>query len=105
MTQVIQTIFGQNVQGSRLRPDFVMLPDGSVGLYSRDSHDSGHEVNGVAHLVVAEIKRPGVTIGSEQKGQAWKYVKELLERGLLGNASTVTCYVLGSRSCGHLSHP
>lgn len=97
MTQVIQTIFGSTIQGSRLRPDFVMLPDGSAGLYSRDSHDLGHEVDGVSRLVIAEIKRPGVTIGAEQKGQAWKYVKELLERGLLSASASVTCYVLGSR--------
>ncbi|WP_244521457.1 ATP-binding protein [Bradyrhizobium sp. DOA9] len=97
MTQVIQSIFGANIPGSRLRPDFVMLPDGSVGLYGRDSHDLGHDVDGVSRLVVAEIKKPNVIIGSEQKGQAWKYVKELLERGLLSNAATVTCYVLGSK--------
>ena len=72
MTEVIRKIFGKVETGSRLRPDFVMLPDGSVGFYSRDSHDLGHEVNGVARLVVAEIKKPGVVIGSEQKSQAWK---------------------------------
>jgi hypothetical protein len=38
-----------------------------------------------------------VTIGSEQKDQAWKYVKELMNKGLLTDASKVTCFVLGSR--------
>jgi Histidine kinase-, DNA gyrase B-, and HSP90-like ATPase len=80
----------------RLRPDFVMLPDGSVGFYSRDSHDLGHEVNGVARLVVAEIKKPGVVIGSEQKSQAWKYVKELIQGTHITRATDVTCFVLGS---------
>ena len=37
MTEVIAKIFGGDEQGSRQRPDFVMLPDGSVGLYSRDT--------------------------------------------------------------------
>jgi len=97
MTTVIQSIFGENMTGSRQRPDFVMLPDGSVGLYSRDAHDLGHDVDGVARLVVAEIKKPGVTIGSDQKGQAWRYVRELMERGLLTESATVTCYVLGSK--------
>jgi hypothetical protein len=97
MTEVIRKIFGVEQAGTRLRPDFVMLPDGSVGLYSRDAHDLGHNVDGVARLVVAEIKKPGITIGSEQKGQAWKYVKELIEAGLIGEAATVTCYVLGSK--------
>jgi hypothetical protein len=97
MTEVIRKIFGSDKAGSRQRPDFVMLPDGSVGLYSRDAHDLGHDVDGVSRLVVAEIKRPGVGIGSEQKDQAWRYVKELRNKGLLTEAATTTCYILGSR--------
>ncbi len=97
MTEVIAKIFGGDEQGSRQRPDFVMLPDGSVGLYSRDSHDQGGDVDGVARLVIAEIKKPGVTIGGEQKNQPWNYVEELLERGLLTDAAKVTCFVLGSK--------
>ena len=96
MTEVIRKIFGKVETGSRLRPDFVMLPDGSVGFYSRDSHDLGHEVNGVARLVVAEIKKPGVVIGSEQKSQAWKYVKELIQGTHITRGADVTCFVLGS---------
>lgn len=97
MTEVIRKIFGSDKIGSRQRPDFVILPDGSVGLYSRDAHDLGHDVDGVSRLVVAEIKRPGIAIGSEQKDQAWRYVKELRNKGLLTEAATITCYVLGSR--------
>ena len=97
MTSVIQSMFGVTAIGSRNRPDFVMRPDGSVGLYSCDSHDLGHDVDGVARLVIAEIKKPGVTIGGDQKGQAWKYVKELIERGLVSETTIITCYVLGSK--------
>lgn len=96
MTMVIQELFGSKLTGSRQRPDFVMLPDGSVGLYSRDAHDEGHDVSGVASLVIAEIKKPGVAIGSDQKGQAWRYVRELIEKGLITDATSVSCYVLGS---------
>ena len=97
VTTVIQQLFGVNAEGSRQRPDFVMLPDGSVGLYSRDAHDLGHDVDGVARLVIAEIKKPSVTIGSDQKGQAWRYVTELIVRGLITDATTTTCYVFGSK--------
>jgi hypothetical protein len=82
--------------GTRLRPDFVMLPDGSVGFYSRDAHDLGYEVNGVARLVIAEIKKPGIVIGSEHKDQAWKYVKELINGSHINKSTGVTCFVLGS---------
>jgi hypothetical protein len=95
MTEVIRQTFGRKEMGSRLRPDFVMLPDGSAGFYSRDSHDLGHEVDGVALLVIAEIKKPGVVIGSRQKDQAWTYVKELTQRGHVTKATNVTCFVLG----------
>ncbi|MGN8094735.1 ATP-binding protein [Methylobacterium sp. 22177] len=96
MTEVIRKIFGSAETGSRLRPDFVVLPDSSVGFYSRDAYDAAHEVIGVAHLVIAEIKRPGVPIGGEQKDQAWKYVKELIKKGLVTESTRVTCFVLGS---------
>lgn len=97
MSEVIRKIFGGDVAGSLQRPDFVMLPDGSAGFYSRDSHDLGHEVDGVSRLVIAEIKKTGVQIGSKEKEQPWRYVKELIEKGLVTEASNVTCYVLGSR--------
>jgi hypothetical protein len=97
MTEVIRKLFGSKSTGTRQRPDFVMLPDGSVGLYSRDAHDLGHDVDGVSRLVIAEIKKPNVTIGAEQKGQAWRYVKELIEGSHITEAATVTCYVLGSK--------
>jgi hypothetical protein len=97
MTEVIRKVFGETMTGSRNRPDFVIVPEGSVGFYSRDAYDNGHEVGGVARLVVAEIKKVGVTIGMDQKQQAWKYVSELLRRGLLDETSDVTCFVLGSK--------
>jgi hypothetical protein len=97
MTTVIQKLFGSKDVGSLLRPDFVMLPDGSVGFYSRDAHDEGHEVNGVARVVIAEIKKTGVPIGSAEKAQPWRYVTELIEKGLVTEASQITCYVLGSK--------
>jgi hypothetical protein len=96
MTTVIRNLLGKNIKGSMNRPDFVILPDGSVGFYSRDDYDGDHEVGGVARLVIAEIKRPGVVISSDQKDQAWKYVKELYTKGLIGKATDVNCYVLGS---------
>jgi Histidine kinase-, DNA gyrase B-, and HSP90-like ATPase len=100
MTEVIAKIFGKTEMGSRHRPDFVMLPDGSAGLYSRDAHDHGGDVAGVARLVIAEIKKPNVVIGGKEKNQPWRYVEELLERGLLADSTIVTCFVLGSQIKG-----
>lgn len=97
MSTVIKTLLGGSAQGSLNRPDFVILPDGSVGLFARPAFDDQHEVIGVAHLVVVELKRPGIPIGMDQKNQAWKYVVELQSHGLIDDATRVTCFVLGSK--------
>lgn len=96
MTRVIQELLGGEVTGSRRRPDFVILPDGTVGLYSYPDYDEEGAEIGVAQLVIVELKRAGVTIGDEQKGQCWRYVRELYERGQLRPTSRVTAFVLGS---------
>jgi hypothetical protein len=54
-------------------------------------------------MTIVELKKPGVAIGIEQKNQAWQYVKELLEKGLLKSYSSVTCFVLGSELDPHES--
>jgi hypothetical protein len=97
MTTVIKDIFGRDdLQGTRNRPDFVITPDSSVGFYDYPSFDTktGSE-NGVARLVILELKKPGVSLGSEEKEQCWKYVKELREKGLIGAETSVDCYVMG----------
>lgn len=97
MSSVIKNLLGGSAQGSLNRPDFVILPDGSVGLFARPAFDAQHEVNGIDHLVVVELKRPGIAIGMEQKNQAWKYVVELQAHGLIEDATRVTCFVMGSK--------
>ena len=96
MTSVIQDLFGRkDLKGSRNRPDFAILPDGSVGLYSYPEYDvEGGEV-GPSKLVVVELKAPDVPIGDAEKGQCWKYVRELLQKGLLTERTRVQGFVLG----------
>ncbi len=97
MTRVVQNLFKQDgMTGSRNRPDFAILPDGTAGLYSYPRYDKqGGEIS-TDHLVVIELKKPGVTIGTDQKAQCWKYVKELYDKGLLQDGlATVRCFSLG----------
>lgn len=96
MTKVIQDLFGKEIKGTRIRPDFAILKDSSVGLYSFPFYDEeGGEV-GVDRMTIVELKKPGVPLGNEEVNQSWKYVKELLDKGLLVKTSKVTCFVLGS---------
>lgn len=97
MTTVIQHLFGgKGVQGSLTRPDFAILPDSTVGLYTLPKYDHNFSEVGIDRLTIIELKRPGIAIGREQKGQAWGYVKELYAKGMLKDYSSVTCFVLGS---------
>lgn len=96
MTTVIRKIFGDKTgTGSRNRPDFVVLPESSVGLYSRPGYDDAAFETGVSELVIVELKAPGVRITANEKQQAWRYVSELLDRGYIDGRTKVHCFVLG----------
>ena len=98
MTNVIKNIFkDKDGKGTRSRPDFVALPDGSVGLYARPSYDENHEEDGVEHLVIIDLKTTGLALGSKEKEQVWKYVKELRAGGYLKKYAKVDGFVLGDK--------
>lgn len=98
MTNVIKTIFkDENGKGTRNRPDFVALPDSSVGFYARASYDEYHDEDGVEHLVIIDLKTTGLALGSKEKDQVWKYVKELREKGYLKKYTRVDGFVLGDK--------
>lgn len=98
MTTVIQDLIGDpTVKGSLKRPDFAILPDGTVGLYSYSEFDDEGAEIGIAKLVILELKAPDVPITDKEKQQCWGYVRELHEKGMLGNRTKVQGFVLGRR--------
>lgn len=96
MTKVLQNLYKSNQIGSRNRPDFAILKDSTVGTYSYPTYDDEGGEIGVDRLVIVELKKPGIPISEEEKGQCWKYVKELIQKGMIDRNSKVTCFVLGS---------
>ncbi len=96
MTKVIQELYNSNEKGSLNRPDFAIIPDGTVGLYSYPKYDEDGNDIGIQRLTIVELKKPLIPIGAEQKGQAWKYVKELMSKGLVQRTTDIKCFVLGS---------
>ncbi len=82
---------------SRNRPDFVILPDGNCSnFYSRPYYDEHNEESGIERLVIVELKKPTVSINSEEKNQPWKYYKELKNKGVITtNTQRTIAYVLG----------
>jgi len=96
MSTVVRELLGATESASLNRPDFVILPDSSIGFYSIPSYDTDHNEDGVDSLVIVELKRRGVAIGRDEKSQAWKYTKELFSGGHLKAGAKVTCFVVGS---------
>jgi hypothetical protein len=82
---------------SNNRPDFAVTPDSTVGCYSMPAWDKDFVERGTATLVIVELKRPDVQIGSGEKDQVWKYVRELRELGLVTDSTNVIGFVLGDR--------
>ena len=96
MTAILQKLLKRDVTGSRNRPDFVALPDSNVGLYSLPSYDGEGGEDGVEQLVIVELKARGTTVGDKEKGQVWKYVKELAKKGaIIARATKVRGFALG----------
>jgi len=96
MTTVIHELFGDTMKASLNRPDFVIRPDSTVGLYSRPSYDENFEEIGVEKLIIIELKSPGVKLRDDEINQPKKYADELFSKGLLqNNISKVTCFVIG----------
>lgn len=48
------------------RPDFIALPDSSIGIYSRDFFDERGEVQGLEKVLIIELKRGGFTVSSKE---------------------------------------
>ncbi len=96
MTRVIQELYpGSEQKGSRNRPDFAIVPDGSVGLYAYDEFDAEGAEIGPERIVIVELKAPNVPVAHEQKEQCYKYIRELAQKGLLTSRTKVRGFVLG----------
>jgi hypothetical protein len=95
MTAVIKKLYGGEQKGTRNRPDFAIMPDSTVGFYSRPAYDTEFNEVGSDTLVIVELKKPGVRIGADEKGQVWKYVTELMDAGHVTDSTHVFGWVLG----------
>jgi len=95
MTTVLKQLFKIDEKGSTNRPDFVIIPDGSIGIYSLPDYDEDGQESGIEKVVIVELKKPGIYIGNDQKNQCWKYIKELISIGAITESTVVKCFVLG----------
>lgn len=97
LSTIIKTYFGDRVlENPKKRPDFVILSDASIGAYSRDSYNIGHEIDGIGSVVIVELKKGGFEIDDKEKDQAMYYAREIRKSGKVDKTTRITCYVLGS---------
>lgn len=96
MSTVVREFFKRKgEETSRSRPDFVALPDSSIGLYSADDFRDG-EVAGVRKILIVELKRGGFCLTQRELDQARDYAKELRSTGCAQSHTLVEAYVLGA---------
>ncbi len=96
MTTIVRDFFQRyGVDASRSRPDFVVLPDGSVGLYCADEFTNG-EVSGTRKILIVELKRGGFCLTQRELDQARDYAKELRTSGCAQPTTEIEAYVLGA---------
>ena len=78
------------------RPDIVATPNSSISLYTTNSFDENREVDGIASILIIELKRGGYMISTEERRQAEDYAKQLRLSGQFGNSTKILGFVLGS---------
>jgi hypothetical protein len=97
LATVVKSHLGDAVLDSpRYRPDFVVLADSSIGVYSTDAFDDENEVAGLERVVIIELKRGGHTITHKEKDQALGYAREIRKAGRVSKNTDITAYVLGT---------
>lgn len=100
ITTVMRDLFGFEVESDPHRPDFVIVPEGTVGVYSADAYDyinTSGETRGLSKVVIVELKKGGSLIGLEEIGQAANYAMKLKNTGKIPGSPHYLCYVIGSR--------
>jgi len=97
MATVIRKKLGgsQSVISNR-RPDFVALPDRSIGVYSADEFDPLGEVTGYRKVLVVELKNGGAEIDVEELRQGEDYAVELRKANLVKTDCEIVVFVLGA---------
>ena len=96
MCRDLQVNIGRkNIVGSRKRPDFVALPDSSIGFYAADEFTDG-EVSGVRKILIVELKRGDFCLTQNELDQARDYARELRSKGCAQSGTVIEAFVLGA---------
>ena len=97
LTIVKDTFKTTTIDNPKERPDFVILQDSSVGIYSSDRFNEDGNIVGLNKILILELKRGGSTITKDHLRQAEDYALAIQKSGKLDNNTKLICYVLGAK--------
>jgi len=87
---------GADYKPDKRRPDFVVLPESSIGAYSADPYDAGGEISGIRKVAILELKKGGFCVTQKEADQGRDYAKEIRKAGRVQAATEIVVYVLGA---------
>jgi hypothetical protein len=96
MAHVVREFLGKKgAVVSKNRPDFVALPDSSIGIYSADDFKDG-EVYAIRKVLIVELKKGGFEVKQQELDQARDYAKELRSTQAVQPTTKIEGFVLGA---------
>ncbi len=99
LNTIIENTFGGarvSLNSPRRRPDYIALPDSTLGVYASDSYDDRSEVQGFDKILIVELKRGGFKLTRKQRQQASDYANEIRKGSRVSKSAQIVGYVLGA---------
>jgi hypothetical protein len=93
---------GADYKPQKRRPDFVVLPESTIGAYCADAYDTGGEICGFRKVAILELKKGGFCVTQKEADQARNYSKEIRKAGRVQATTEIVAYVLGATLEGGL---
>ncbi len=87
---------GFKAKESRLRPDFVVLPDSTLSFHSCDKYNEEGESDDIEKILFIELKRGGFKLDLDERMQVEKYINILLREGAISKSTKIDAYAIGS---------
>jgi hypothetical protein len=87
---------GADYKPPKRRPDFVMVPETSIGVYCADAYDAAGEICGIRKVAILELKKGGFCVTQKEADQARDYSKEIRKAGRVHATTEIVAYVLGA---------
>lgn len=95
-TVVRELLHGGGACMSAIRPDFVALPDRSIGVYATDGFGPDGEVDGISKVLIVELKHGGATLTRKEVAEPEDYIAELRSGNHIQPDTHFDAFVLGN---------